>query len=58
MTVKELIDLLKTFPKDARILVRVEHDASFNPGDEGYEDVWQNGKSIFHCKKDNSVNIQ
>jgi hypothetical protein len=58
MTVKELIKLLKEFPDNAQVLVRKDHDDSYNPGDEGWEAVWSNGKRIFYCDHDNTVNVQ
>lgn len=58
MKVKELIKLLKTFPQDADVMVRSEHNPNFSPGSEGYDDVWGEGEHIFYCEKDNSVNIE
>ena len=58
MKVKDLIKLLKTMPPDAEVMVRYEHNDSFNPGSEGYDALWNGGKRVFYCKEDNSVNIQ
>jgi hypothetical protein len=56
MNVKELIKLLKTFPPNAEVMVRHQHDASFNPGPEGYDSLWSD--SVFYSAGDNSVNIE
>lgn len=61
MTVKELVKLLKTFPQDAEVLVRSEHNDSFNPDDSGWDSLWpayQGKERTFYCKADNTVNIQ
>jgi len=61
MNVKELIKLLKTFPADAEVLVRHEHDDSYNPDDSGWDSLWPEWRSkprTFYCKADNTVNIQ
>ena len=63
MTVKELMKMLKTFPQDAEVLVRREHDDSYNPDDSAWDSLWpddrRTGKSrTFYCKADNTVNIQ
>lgn len=55
MHVRDLIKALKNVPADAVIMVRVQHDASFNAGTEGYEPAWGN---IFYSPEDNSLNIE
>lgn len=56
MTVGELIKELKKYPKNAEVMVRHEHDSSFNPGPEGYDSLWSD--HVFYCEGDNSVNLE
>lgn len=56
MTVAELIRELKKYPKTAEVMVRHEHDSSFNPGAEGYGPLWSD--HVFYCEGDNSVNLE
>lgn len=61
MTVKELMKLLKTFPQDAEVLVRRDHNDSYNPDDSQWDSLWPEyrGKQrTFYCAQDNTVNIQ
>jgi hypothetical protein len=61
MKVEQLIALLRTFPKDAEVLVRHEHDDSYSPGSESWDPLWpkhQGKHRVFYCKSDNTVNSQ
>lgn len=52
--VTDLRRALKDLPGDAVVMVRVEHDASFNPGDDGWEPAWGD---VVYCERDHSLNI-
>lgn len=53
--VSDLRRALRSVPDDAVVMVRIEHDGSFNPGNEGYEPAWGD---VFYCADDNSLNIE
>lgn len=53
--VRDLRRALRDAPDDAVVMVRVDHDCGFNPGDDGYEPAWGD---VFYCSDDNSLNIE
>jgi hypothetical protein len=53
--VSDLKAALKKAPNNAVVMVRIQHDDSFNPGSEGYEPAWGD---VFYCPDDNSLNIE
>ncbi|NLP64356.1 hypothetical protein [Paraburkholderia sacchari] len=54
LRVRDLRRALADVPDDAIVYVRIEHDLSFSPGDEGYEPAC----GVFCCPGDNSLNIE
>ena len=54
-TVKDLREALKGVPGDAVVMVRIEHDSSYNPGEDGYEPASRG--SVFYSEADNSFNV-
>ncbi|MGF6854357.1 hypothetical protein [Paraburkholderia sp. CI3] len=52
--VADLRRALKGVPDDAFVMVRIEHDGSYTPGEEGWEPVWG---EVFHWAEDNTLNI-
>ncbi|MDN7178572.1 hypothetical protein M0D69_11170 [Caballeronia sp. SEWSISQ10-4 2] len=53
--VGDLRRALNGISDDAIVMVRIDHDSGFTPGNEGYEPAWGD---VFHCPDDNSLNIE